>query len=48
MPSENESQGRTYSEYIGSAKNAKRHGRDEKRHERPREHKSSDENKRKK
>jgi len=46
MPSEDESEGRTYSEYIGSARNARRHERDERRHERPREHESSDEHER--
>jgi len=46
MPSEDESEGRTYSEYIGSVRNARRHERDEKRHERPRKHESSDENER--
>jgi len=47
MPSKDKSEGRTYSEYMESARNARRHGRDERRHERPIEHKSSDENERK-
>jgi len=46
MPSENESEGRTYSEYMGSARNARRHGTDERRHEKTREYESSDENER--
>jgi len=46
MPSKDESEGRTYSEYTGSVRNARRHGRDDRRHERPRKHESSDENER--
>ena len=46
VPSEDESEGRTYSEYIGSARNARRNERNERRQEREREYENNERNER--